>query len=162
MAMRGYAHANGVKGVLVDTAAALGAAAGVLKMLGIVRWLVAMPALANLYGTTADPATRAAVEVGYVVLNGYAGAVGELLGVQLVSGVWLILTGAVLWRAGLRFGAGAALVIGALFVGTCARTLVPEAAVLQAVAVPLALCWFPVLAVSIWRRGSKTAGSLRA
>lgn len=153
VALRSYAHANGVRGVMVDTAVALGAAAGILKTLGIVRWLAAMPALADLYGATSDPIRKAAIEVSYVALNGYAGAVGELLGVQLVSGVWLVLTGVILARIGMRWIGVAAVIAGALFVATCVRTLIPQAAVLQSVAVPLALLWFPALAVAIWRRG---------
>lgn len=153
VALRSYAHANGVRGVMVDTTVVLGAAAGILKTLGIVRWLVAMPALADLYGATVDPVTKIAVEVTYVALNGYAGAVGELLGVQLTSGIWLVLTGIILTKIGMRWIGIAAVVIGALFVATCARTLIPQMAVLQSVAVPLALLWFPALAVAIWRRG---------
>ena len=152
IAMRSFAHANGVKGVMVDTAVALGAAAGILKTLGIVRWLAAMPALADLYGSTRDPMIKAAIEVSYTALNGYAGAVGELLGVQLTSGIWLVLTGIILAKLGMRWMGSAAFIIGTLFVGTCARTLIPQAAALQAVAVPLALLWFPALAIAIWRR----------
>jgi hypothetical protein len=153
IALRAYAGANGVRGVMVDTAVALGAAAGILKTLGIVRWLVAMPALANLYVTTTDPMTNAAIDVIYIALNGYAGAVGELLGVQLTSGLWLILTGIILAKIGMRWIGATGLTIGALFVATCARTFIPEAAMLQSVAVPLALLWFPALAIVIWRRG---------
>jgi hypothetical protein len=152
IALRTFAHANGARGLVVDTAVALGAIAGILKTLGIVRWLVAMPALADLYGATADPMMKAAIEVSYVALNGYAGAVGELLGVQLTSGIWLVLTGLILSRIGMRWIGAAAVVTGALFVATCARTLFPELAVLQSVAVPLALLWFPAFAVAIWRR----------
>lgn len=153
VAMRTYAHGHGVRGLMVDTAALLGAAAGVFKMLGIVRWLTAMPALADLYGTTKDPMTKAAIEVSYTMLNGYAGGIGELLGVQLVSGVWLILTGIILGKCGLRWTAIAGTIIGVLFVATCARTFLPQAAMLQAIAPPLALFWFPMLAVAVWRRG---------
>jgi len=153
VALRSFAHANGLRGMMVDTAVALGAAAGILKMLGIVRWLVAMPTLADLYGTTSDPMKKAAIEMSYIALNGYAGAVGELLGVQLVSGIWLVLTGIILERIGMRWIGVAGLLIGTLFVATCARTLMPEAAMLQSIAVPLALLWFPALAIAIWRRG---------
>lgn len=150
--LRAFAHGHGVRGATVDTAVALGAAAGILKTLGIIRWLVAMPALANLYGSTGDPAIKAAIEVAYIMLNGYAGAIGELLGVQLVSGAWLILTGIILWRASLPIVGAMGLGIGALFVATCARTVFPDVAVLQSIAVPLALLWFPALAIGVWRR----------
>jgi hypothetical protein len=153
VAMRSYANAKGIAGLTVDTAAALGVAAGILKTLGIVRWLVAMPALADLYRSTSDPVQKAAIEVAYSALNGYAGAIGELLGVQLVSGIWLVLTGIILAKIRLRWIGTAAMVIGLIFTATCARTVMPEAAALQSVAVPLALLWFPALAIAIWWRG---------
>lgn len=153
VALRAFANANGVRGVMVDTATALGAAAGIVKTLGIVRWLAAMPDLAHLYGNATDAVTKTAIEVSYTALNGYAGSVGELLGVQLLSGIWLMLTGVILARIGMRWIGLAALLIGALFVATCLRTLIPQAAMLQSVAVPLALLWFPAFAVAVWRRG---------
>jgi hypothetical protein len=153
VALRAYAHSKGVRGLLVDTAALLGAAAGILKMLGIVRWLVAMPGLATTYITTKDPVTKTVIETSYTMLNGYAGAVGELLGVQLVSGMWLIATGLILVRVGLRWTGTAGLLVGVLFLVTCARTVLPQLNILQAVAPPLGFFWFPMLAFAVWRRG---------
>ncbi len=153
VALRAYAHSKGVRGLLVDTAALLGAAAGVFKMLGIVRWLVAIPGLAATYMTSKDAVTKTVIETSYTLLNGYAGAVGELLGVQLVSGMWMIATGIVLIRVGLRLTGIAAVMIGILFLITCARTVFPQLNILQAFAPPLAFFWFPMLAIAVWRRG---------
>jgi hypothetical protein len=155
VALRAYAHSNGVRGLLVDTAALLGAAARVFKMLGIVRWLVAMPGLATTYVTTKDAVTKTVIETGYTMLNGYAGAVGELLGVQLVSGLWLIATGVILMRVGLRWTGIAGLLIGVLFLVTCARTVFPQLNILQAIAPPLGFFWFPMLAFAVWRCGCR-------
>lgn len=99
LALHRHARAQGVSGLVLDTMAAFGIAAAVLKTLGIVRWLIAMPTLAQAHGATADPALRQALEIGYLALNSYAGSVGELLGVQWISGLWLILLGIVLARA---------------------------------------------------------------
>jgi hypothetical protein len=153
IALRAYAHSKGVRGLLVDTAALLGAAAGIFKMLGIVRWLVAMPGLATSYITTKDAVTKTVIETSYTMLNGYAGAVGELLGVQLVSGFWLLATGIILMRAGLRWTGIAGLLIGIVFLITSARTVFPQLNILQAIAPPLAFVWFPMLAFAVWRRG---------
>jgi hypothetical protein len=112
IALRHFALGKGVHGPLVDTMTAMGIAAAVLKTLGIVRWLAAMPSLASLHADAVDPAVRVAVEVSYVALNGYAGAVGELLGVQLFSGFWLILLGIILVRAGLRLNGLLAVSLG--------------------------------------------------
>jgi Domain of unknown function (DUF4386) len=67
-----------------------GIASAVARCLGIIRWLVAMPALATLY---TDPSistgTRESIAVVYRALNDYAGSVGEVLGVSLFAGLWL-------------------------------------------------------------------------
>jgi hypothetical protein len=71
-------------------AAGFGIASAVARCLGIIRWLVAMPALATLY---TDPsisiATRESIAVVYLALNDYAGSVGEVLGVSLFAALWL-------------------------------------------------------------------------
>ncbi|PNY79805.1 DUF4386 family protein [Deinococcus koreensis] len=82
---------------VLNITAALGVTAGVLKLLGIVRWLVAMPALAATYAG-GDGATQAAASVMYETLNTYAGGVGEALGVQLFAGLWTVMVSAALWR----------------------------------------------------------------
>jgi Domain of unknown function (DUF4386) len=69
--------------------AAFMAAAALFKALGITRWLIAMPALANLLG--ADPANGPAVQASFIALNEYAGAgLGEWMGVGLMSGLWML------------------------------------------------------------------------
>jgi Domain of unknown function (DUF4386) len=71
-------------------AAGFGIASTVARCLGIIRWLVAMPALATLYtNPTTSAATRDAIAVVYRALNDYAGSIGEVLGVSLFAGLWL-------------------------------------------------------------------------
>jgi hypothetical protein len=71
-------------------AAGFGIASTIARCLGIIRWLVAMPALAELYTNPAtSPQTREAIAVVYRVLNDYAGSVGEVLGVSLFAALWL-------------------------------------------------------------------------
>lgn len=67
-----------------------GIASTIARCLGIIRWLVAMPALATLYINPATSTqTREAIAVVYRVLNDYAGAIGEVLGVSLFAALWL-------------------------------------------------------------------------
>jgi Domain of unknown function (DUF4386) len=67
-----------------------GIASAVARCLGIIRWLVAMPALATLYtDPTISTGTRESIAVVYRALNDYAGSVGEVLGVSLFAGLWL-------------------------------------------------------------------------
>jgi hypothetical protein len=71
-------------------ATGFGIASAVARCLGIIRWLVAMPALAILYtDPSISTATRESIAVVYRALNDYAGSVGELLGVSLFAGLWL-------------------------------------------------------------------------
>jgi hypothetical protein len=153
LALRRFAIAHGVDGLLVDAMTAFGVAAAALKTLGIVRWLVAMPALAAAHAGSADPALKAAIEVSYLALNGYAGSVGELLGVQFFSGLWLLALGPVLIRTGLRISGGVALAVGLGFGLAALRTLAPPLAVLQSLMPPLGLAWLLLLAAAVWRRG---------
>lgn len=88
-----------LSGVLT-VSAAIGAAAGVLKILGIVRWLVVMPFLADSYvDPAASATTRETVTIVYNALNRYAGGIGEILGVLLFSGLWTLLVALVLLRS---------------------------------------------------------------
>ena len=78
----------------LQIATTFGVLAGVAKPLGILRWFVAMPALAQSYvdANTTDT-TRQAITVAYDTLNAYAGTLGELLGVALLGGMWALLLG---------------------------------------------------------------------
>jgi len=150
LALRGYARENGVAGLALDVMTAFGLAAAVLKSIGIVRWLIAMPRLAGLHAG-ADPSMRGAIEIGYDLLNAYGGSIGELLGVQLFSGAWLIALGVVLGRSGLRANGWAAIAIGAGFAAAALRTLVPPLEVLQSLMPPVILVWLLVLSATLWR-----------
>jgi hypothetical protein len=149
-ALRAWLMTRGVAGWLIDTAAFVGAGAGLFKTLGIVRWLSVMPMLAAEYGQADEP-TRRAIELSYRAINAYAGAVGELLGVQLLSGLWLVALGWALRRAGKGWLGIFGIACGALFLATALRIVVPSAATIQSAAVPLALAWFVGLAIMLWR-----------
>lgn len=74
---------------LMTVAAGFGLLASFAKLLGISRWLVMMPSLANTYiDPQASAATRDATVVVYNAFNQYAGGVGEVLGVALFTGLW--------------------------------------------------------------------------
>jgi hypothetical protein len=73
----------------------------VLRVLGIIRWLIPMPILAQVYTDPATtPATREAVAVMYDMLNGYAGSIGEVLGVGFFAALWVAATAIVILRDG--------------------------------------------------------------
>jgi hypothetical protein len=142
----------GVSGAVADTITFFGVAGAVLKTLGIVRWLSAMPLLASQYVSATAPEARAMFEVAYLALNGYAGSVGELLGVQLVSGIWMAAASLLLirklqalWIGGLGAVAG----IGFLIV--TARIFEPSIAALQTFINPIALLWVIALGIKMLR-----------
>ena len=151
LALRRFVRERGGEGLLVDAMAGFGVAAAVLKTLGIVRWLVAMPGLAALHAGSSDPMVRVATEIGYTSLNGYAGSVGELLGVQLFSGLWLLLLGIALARIGFRLNGVAACVVGAGFLLTSLRSAIPALEMLGSIVPVLALVWFLAFAGTLIR-----------
>jgi hypothetical protein len=157
-ALRERFIASGLSPAVADTITFFGAAGAILKTLGIVRWLSAMPTLASQYVAATTPEARNLLEVAYTALNGYAGSVGELLGVQLVSGVWMAGVGILLLR---QFGASwSAKLVGALgvlagfgFLIVSARVFVPSLAAIQAFINPVGLVWIVSLGVlMVWKR----------
>jgi hypothetical protein len=73
-------------------ATAFGVIAGVVQMLGFIRWPFLVPTLASTYlDPASSEATRAAIEVTFTAFNQYAGVgVGEHLG-YLFTALWSIL-----------------------------------------------------------------------
>ena len=153
-ALRERLLAAGAKESSVNTLTFFGAAGGILKTLGIVRWLSVMPLLSAQYATATTAEARAAVELAYLTINGYAGAVGELLGVQLVSGIWMAgISWLLIRHANSRWIGGLGLLSGIGFLIVAGRVFEPSLAALQAAINPLALLWVISLGVVMWRRG---------
>ena len=76
----------------MTTATVLGVTAGIVQMLGFIRWPFLVPTLASNYlDPSASEATRAAIEVTFTSFNQYAGVgVGEHLGF-LLTALWTLL-----------------------------------------------------------------------
>lgn len=66
------------------------------RCLGIVRWLTVMPVLATQY-QAADAAGQSVIATVYTAFNTYAGGVGEILGVFLLSATSVALLASALW-----------------------------------------------------------------
>jgi hypothetical protein len=75
---------------LAVAAALIGALAGLAQAIGLMRWVFAIPGMAAAYVDPAtDAATRAALAMGFDLLNRWGGvAIGEHLG-QLLTVVWV-------------------------------------------------------------------------
>lgn len=86
-----------INGPLATLTVALATFSAVAKTIGITRWLFAMPPLAEAYlAPGADRQTIAAI---FEMLNAYAGSIGEIVGVGLISGIWTVLMARELYRA---------------------------------------------------------------
>lgn len=84
----------GVKGQMAATTMALAVFSAMAKTIGIGRWLFAMPGLAEAY--VAPGADHDAIATVFMALDSYAGGIGEVIGVGLMTGIWtLIIAGAV-------------------------------------------------------------------
>lgn len=87
--------------LLLQIANGFAIGSALLRVLGIIRWLIPMPILAEVYTDPATTeATRAAIAVMYDMLNGYAGSIGEVLGVGFFAALWVAITSFVILRDG--------------------------------------------------------------
>jgi hypothetical protein len=95
---------------LAVMAALVGALAGLAQAIGLMRWVSAIPGMAAAYADPAsDPATRAALDMGFHLLNQWGGvAIGEHLG-QMLTVVWVALAAVQAWHARLPLSRLAAL-----------------------------------------------------
>ena len=89
---------TGLTGKLSALIISLGALSALSRVTGILRWLTVMPMLATSYAS-ADPTTRAAIELTFSAINSYGGGIGEVLGVALFGGLWLLVAMAAALRA---------------------------------------------------------------
>ncbi|MED7951121.1 MULTISPECIES: DUF4386 family protein [unclassified Streptomyces] len=95
----GRALTGGTESLLTRLAVGFAVASTLARTIGISRWLLAMPGLAETYGAASDAAAREAVAVQYQVLNDFGGGVGEVLGVSLFAVGWLVCASVAALRA---------------------------------------------------------------
>lgn len=145
--------AAGASEFWVSTVTFFGAAGGILKLLGIVRWLIAMPALSAQYAAANSVESKQLIEISYLALNSYGGSIGELLGVQLVTGLWMAGISALMLRQfRARWLGGIGLAAGIAFCITAGRVIAPSLAAVQSVAVPVGILWLFAVGGSMMRR----------
>src|SRR5512145_959608 len=134
-------------------ATTFGVIAGVVQMLGFIRWIFLVPTLASTYlNPSTSEATRAAIEVTFVAFNQYAGVgVGEHLG-YLFTALWSILI-ALAMPVSNYFSAwlcwmGAILAVGILL-GALEPAGVPLVGLINAIAYSLWAIWILILGVRL-------------
>ena len=113
-------------GTLVVLTIFVGALAGLVQALGLMRWPFLVPTLARRYASASTPAERTSIETIFEVVHRYLGVgIGEHMG-YLLTGSWTVLTGLLIlsspllpvWLGWLALPIGVALLLGSLeFVG---------------------------------------------
>ena len=135
------------KGPMAAMVVAFGTLSALTRGLGILRWLTVMPVLATSYAA-ADVAARANIETVFTALNSYGGGIGELFGVALFGGLWLL----VAMIAALKFRrlpvwlAGFGLIAAMLQLGLFAPAFGMASPVPVAIAVSLFAVWLMAFA----------------
>ena len=84
----------------LETATTLGVIGFVVQLIGLLRWIFVVPALARLFtdpGT--DPATQASISAVFIAVHQYGGVIlGEHIG-QIFTIAWMSLISAVIYRS---------------------------------------------------------------
>ncbi len=80
---------TGLRGPWAALIVSFGALSTIARLIGILRWLTVMPVLAKNHAA-GDAATQATTEQMFSAINTYGGGIGELLGVSLFGGLWLL------------------------------------------------------------------------
>ena len=141
----------------MTVAAVLGVIAGVVQMLGFIRWPFLVPTLASTYlDPSTSEATRAAIEVTFTAFNQYAGVgVGEHLG-YLFTALWSILIALAMPKSK-YFSAWLGWVGGISAVGILLGTLepagVPFVGLINAMAYIVWAVWIVILGIRLLGNG---------
>jgi hypothetical protein len=142
--------------LLAGLSIGLGVLAGLVQALGLIRWVILVPALAAQYvapgANASDQAMAAAL---FDAANRYIGAgVGEHLG-YLFTGAWTLAVAGLIWSRWKWLAmAGLAIAIGVVF-GMAEPFGVPGAAMVNSIAFSLWALWALVLGVMVLR-GERT------
>lgn len=151
-----YAQSRAViaLGALIAGFAAVSALA---RSIGIVRWLVPAPDLAEAYVATANETERVAISVVFDSMNAYGGTIGEVLGVSIFAAlsIGLLAIAALRTRAFPRWIGAFGLIAALGVLATTVELAGEDASSLIFFGTTLVQLWF--LAVGIWLllRGSR-------
>lgn len=93
------AAADDKSDVFIRMALGFGAVSALARTIGIIRWLVAMPALAEAYNAPGVSAqTQESIAITYNMLNNFGGSIGEILGVSMFASLAMLMIAIVVFR----------------------------------------------------------------
>lgn len=93
------AATNDQSNIYVRMAVGFGAISALARSIGIIRWLIAMPALAEIYNATGTSAqTQESIAITYEVLNNFGGSIGEILGVSMFASLAMLMVAIVIFQ----------------------------------------------------------------
>jgi len=93
------AAANDKSSLFVRMAMGFGAVSALARTIGIIRWLVAMPALAEAYNAPGVSAqTQESIAITYDMLNNFGGSIGEILGVSMFASFAMLMIAIVIFQ----------------------------------------------------------------
>lgn len=144
---------------ILKIAAGFGIASAVARTLGIIRWLLPMPMLADKYtDPTTSAQTQETISVVYDMLNDYAGAIGEQLGVSLFAALWLTLVSIVIVRSSVlpRWLGGFGLVAAASLYTNLLELAGVDLGAFLTVSVSIIHVWLLAAAVVVFRADNQT------
>lgn len=139
----------------MNVATTLGVTAGIVQMLGFIRWPFLVPTLASTYlNPSTSEAIRAAIETTFIAFNQYAGVgIGEHLG-YIFTALWTILITLAMPKSkyfSTRLGwMGGMLAIGILL-GTLEPAGVPFVGAINAIAYSLWAIWLVIVGIYLLR-----------
>lgn len=74
----------------LNVAVGFGVVSAAMKIIGIIRWLFAMPMLAEVYlDSSSTAAMKETAVINFDLLNNFAGKLGEHIGVQLITALFI-------------------------------------------------------------------------
>ena len=142
----------------------IGVAAAAVQVLGLLRWPLLVPQLAERAADTADPTSRPAAIADFELASGWLGTIlGETVGYALTAG-WTLLVLVALGRAfgGRWFIALGAMAAGLIALGVLAPLGVPGVDEANFIGYVLWSVWLVALAAVLVRRVRAPVGARRA
>ncbi|HRF94382.1 MAG TPA: DUF4386 family protein [Aggregatilineales bacterium] len=85
--------------IFVQMAISFASLSTLARVIGIIRWLVAMPELAVTYNdATVSTMTKESIIVTYNMLNNFGGSIGEILGVSIFASLAIVMVAVIIFQ----------------------------------------------------------------